>query len=145
MSDKLTSFVKVKLSITPEGGTKVTTDAVFSLSGLGSTRKTSKKTLLNDKTLLAVGAKEYDSLNFSLPYSETSDEFHDVAVAQYDANKQVSLEIEFNNPVTPSTGTGTKITGNSMITSYKPDNDDDSIVSTFTTDWDGEPVTTKAN
>lgn len=143
MSDSLISFVNVKLTFTPEGGSAVSTSCIFEISGLGSTREVNKKKCLNDKTLIAVGAKEWETLNFKVPYGETADEFHDVVSTAYDNNKRGSLEIEFDNM--PDAGTsGTKITGNSFITSYKPDNEDKSIVSTFTADWDGEPVTTKA-
>ena len=141
--EKLTSFVNVKLSITPEGGTKVTTQCIFELTGIGSTREVTKKKCLNDKTLVAVGMKEFETLNFSLPYGETADSFHVVATAQYDANKRVAMEIEFDNM--PDAGTsGTLIAGNAYITSYKPNNDSNSIVSSFTADWDGEPITTAA-
>jgi len=143
MADSLTSFVNVKLSITPEGGTKTTTQCMFDLSGLGSSRSVDKKKCLNDKTLIAVGMKEYETLNFSLPYSETSGDFHEVAVGEYDANNMVAIEVEFDNM--PNLGTnGTLINGNAYVTSYKPGNDSNSIVSSFTVDWDGEPVITKA-
>ena len=143
MADTLTSFVNVKLSITPSGGTKTTTQCIFDLSGLGSTRSVDKKKCLNDKTLIAVGVKEYETLSFSLPYSETAAEFHALAVAAYDANDQVAIEIEFDNM--PAAGTnGTTISGNAYVTSYKPENDSNSIVSSFTVDWDGEPVTVGA-
>ena len=143
MADTLTGFENVKLSITPEGGTKVTTTCLFDLSGLGSSREVVKKKCLNNNTLLAVGNKEFETLNFSLPYSETSGEFHAVAVAEYDANNRVTLEIEFDNM--PSGGTnGTTISGFAKVTSYKPENDSNSIVSSFTADWDGVPVTTGA-
>lgn len=139
----LTSFVNVTLSITPSGGSKVSTQCLFDLSGLGSSRSVDKKKCLNDTTLLAVGSKEYETLNFSLPYSETAGEFHAVAVAAYDANEQVAIEIEFDNK--PSGGTnGTTISGNAYVTSYKPENDSNSLVSSFTVDWDGEPTTTGA-
>lgn len=141
MADTLTSFVNVKLSITAEGGTKTTTQCIFDLTGIGSSRTVDKKKCLNDKTLIAVGMKEYETLSFSLPYSETSAEFHEVAVTEYDANKKVTLEIEFDNAIVTS---GTMITGQAYITSYKPNNDSNSIVSSFTADWDGEPVMAKA-
>lgn len=139
MADSLTSFVNVKLSITPEAGTKVTTQCIFELSGLGSTRSVDKKKCLNDKTLIAVGMKEYETLSFSLPYGETAAEFHAIAAAQYDLNKKVTLEIEFDNMPTGGTN-GTVISGTAYITSYKPTNDSNSIVSNFTADWDGEPT-----
>lgn len=143
MADSLTSFVNVKLSITPAGGTKTTTQCMFDLSGLGSSRSVDKKKCLNDKTLIAVGMKEYETLNFSLPYSETADEFHEVAVGEYDANKRVAIEVEFDNM--PDGGAaGTKISGDAYVTSYKPNNDSNSIVSSFTVDWDGEPIIAKA-
>lgn len=143
MADTLTGFENVTLSITPDGGTKVSTQCIFDLSGLGSTRSVDKKKCLNNKTLLAVGTKEYETLSFSLPYSETAAEFHAVAVAQYDANAVLTLEIEFDNM--PDAGTnGTTIAGSAKITSYKPANDNNSIVSSFTADWDGEPVITGA-
>ena len=143
MADELTGFENVTLSVTPAGGTKVSTQCIFDLTGLGSSRNVDKKKCLNNKTLLAVGTKEFETLNFSLPYSETSGEFHAVAVAEYDANNQVTLEIVFDNM--PSGGTsGTKISGTAKFTSYKPANDSNSIVSSFTVDWDGEPTTTGA-
>jgi len=143
MADSLTSFVNVKLSITPAGGTKTTTQCMFDLSGLGSSRSVDKKKCLNDKTLIAVGMKEYETLSFKLPYSETAGEFHEVAVGEYDSNNQVAVEVEFNNM--PSGGAnGTLISGNAYVTSYKPDNDSNSIVSSFTVDWDGDVTITKA-
>lgn len=141
MSDTLISFLNVKLSITAAGGTKITTQCMFDLSGLGSSRSVDKKKCLNEKTLLGMGTKEYETLSFSLPYSETSGEFHAIATAEYDANNRVSLEIEFDNAVATA---GTKITGFAYISSYKPNNDSNSIVSQFTADWDGIPITTKA-
>ena len=143
MADELQGFENVTLSITPAGGTKVSTQCIFDLSGLGSSRSVDKKKCLNNITLLAVGTKEYETLNFSLPYSETSGEFHAVAVAEYDANNKVTLEIEFDNM--PDGGTsGTLISGGAKFVSYKPENDSNSIVSSFSVDWDGAPVTTGA-
>ena len=141
--EKLTSFVNVTLSITPEGGTKVSTQCIFELTGIGSTRTVDKKKCLNDRTLIAVGTKEYETLSFSLPYGETAATFHSVAAEQYDLNKGVALEIEFDNMPTGGTN-GTMIAGDAYITSYKPNNDSNSIVSSFTADWDGEPITTSA-
>lgn len=140
MEEELQGFENVTLSITPIGGTKVSTQCIFDLSGLGSSRSSNKKKCLNNKTLLAVGTKEYETLSFSLPYSETADEFHAVAVSEYDDNNTVVLELVFDNM--PDGGTnGTTISGNAKIISYKPDNDSNSIVSSFTMDWAGAPAT----
>lgn len=135
----LQSFVNVKLSITPEGGSKVSTQSMFELSGLGSTRSVDKKVALNDETYLSVGAKEYETLSFNLPYSETSADFHSVAVSEYDDNTSIAVEIEFDNM--PDGGTsGTIISGTGKVTSYKPENDSKSLVSSFTIDWEGQPT-----
>jgi len=138
------SFLNVQISVTPAGGTKVSTDVLFDLSGLGSSRSVDKKKCLNEQTLLSVGRKEYETLSFSLPYSETSSGFHDTCVGAYDANKLIAIEIEFDNAITVG-GTGTKMSGNGKLISYKPKNDNDSIVSDFSIDWEGSPALTKAN
>jgi len=141
---KLQSFRKVKLTMTPEGGTAVSTTGMFDLSGLGSSRSSDKKVALDDETYLSVGSKEYETLSFKLPYSETAGAFHAVATAEYDDNNSVAFSIEFNNPKTVG-GDGTTITGTGYITSYKPENDNKSLVSSFTFDWEGQPAITPAS
>lgn len=141
----VTSYVKAKLSFTPEGETKVSTQGLVDVGGFGaSARKVGKIPLLDESTVLSVGRKELEQLNFKLPYSETSSEFHDVVVTAYDANKEGALEIEFDNKITPDTGTGTKISGTAKVTSNKPENQDDAMISAFTAEWDGAPTLTKA-
>lgn len=141
----LVSFVNVKLGIKAKGDSKfTTTQCILSIDGLGSKRDVSKKKCLNDKTLLSVKAKEYDTLQFTLPFSEESLSFHEKATLQYDANKPASFEIEFDNKLTDS-GKGTTISGTGYITGYTPKNDDDAVVSEFTLDWAGAPMSTKAS
>ncbi len=143
--EELVSFINVKLSIKTKDDTEFTsTQCILSLDGLGSKREVSKKKCLNDKTLLSVRAKEYDTLTFTLPFSETSDSFHAKASLQYDINKPAIIEIEFDNKLTDD-GKGTTVSGTAYITGYTPKNDDDAVVSEFTVDWVGSPTSTKAN
>lgn len=142
-NETLVSFVNVTLSITPADGTAIGTQCILSIDGLGSKRSVSKKKCLNDKTLLSVGAKEYDTLNFTLPFGENSGSFHEAAGIAYDTNKPVLMEIEFDNKKTKG-GNGTKVSGTAYITAYSPKNDDDAVVSEFSADWVGSPNTQKA-
>lgn len=142
-NEEAISFVNVKLTLTPSSGTAVSTQCIFSLEGLGSKRDPKKKKCLNNKVMVTMSSKEYDALNFSLPYSETANAFHEVATAQYDTNKSFSLEIEFDNKKTTA-GKGTTIKGTALFSSYAPKNDDEMLVSDFSCEWSGEPTLTKA-
>ncbi|UTJ05390.1 hypothetical protein [Arcobacter roscoffensis] len=138
------SFLKVKVKLTRPGGTEVVTSTLFDVNGLGSQRSTSKKVAYDDTVFLNVGFKEYESINFQLPYGETAGSFHAEAEAAYDANELVAFEIEFNNKKTDA-GAGTTISGDVKLTSYKPTNDDKALISNFSAEWEGQPTLTKAN
>lgn len=138
-----TQFVNVKVTFTPDGGSAVNTQCILEVDGLGSAREVNKLKCLNDTTIVAVGAKEYDTLNFKVPYDETAAAFMEIVQASYDANTIGVMEIEFDNM--PDAGTnGTKLSGDVYITAAKLTNDSKVLTNAFSAEWDGTVTRTKA-
>lgn len=138
-----TQFVNVKVTVTPDGGSAASTQCLLELSGLGSEREVNELTCFNNETILGIGPKKYDTVNFKVPYDETAAGFHETVQSAYDSNTLCALEIEFDNM--PAAGTnGTKLDGNSRITAAKLDNDSKVLTNNFSAKWEGAPTRTKA-
>ncbi len=141
----MTQLVTVEIDLAPGGtpeGTPVELHCVLSMSNYTQTRATTDYSCMSsDETFTALGSITRDPLTFELLYSEENTDGQIKLQEAFANNTEIIAEIEFNNPLTPTTGTGTKLHGLFGVSKYDMSLEKDSAIgATFELVFIGVPV-----
>ncbi len=108
----------VTITIDPNG-TPAEFECLLTLGDYSQERgKTEYNCMSSNDSTVGLGSITRAPLEFTGLYNENTADGQDLLKAAFEANNDIEVSIEFDNPVTPTTGTGTTLSGAFGVSKY---------------------------